>query len=158
VFSPSGSDDLGLLPPFARTTSPATPAARPVVAEHTFFSLRRRGGCSQWFVGGADEPLLDPAVVLAPDLALVEVGLRRVDGDERDLEPVKLGARARVARSERVLEVEVADVAGVVVAGHAHRLRARERRQLLLCERILVGVALVGEVAGDDDEVGRPRR
>jgi hypothetical protein len=31
----------------------------------------------------AGKALLDPAVVLAPDLALVEVGLRRVYGDKR---------------------------------------------------------------------------
>jgi hypothetical protein len=37
------------------------------------------------------------------------------------------------------------------------RQRARQRGELLLGERVLVGVALVGEVASDDDEVGRGR-
>jgi hypothetical protein len=44
--------------------------------------------------GVAGEALLDPAVVLASDLALVEVGLRRVDGDERQVEPAALRAQA----------------------------------------------------------------
>jgi hypothetical protein len=105
-------------------------------------------------VGLTGEALLDPAVVLAPDLALVEVGLGGVDGDECDFEPVELEAEARVAGAEGVLEVKVADVAGVVVARHADEQRARQGGELLLGERVLVGVALVGEVAGDDDEVG----
>jgi hypothetical protein len=95
--------------------------------------------------------------VLASDLAFVEVGLGGVDGDECDLEPVELEAEARVAGAEGVLEVQVADIAGVVVARHADDQRARQRGELLLGERVLVGVALVGEVASDDDEVGRGR-
>ena len=57
-------------------------------------------------VGVAGEALLDPAVVLAPDLALVEVGLRRVDRDERDIEPGELEPQPRVPRAEGVLEEE----------------------------------------------------
>src|SRR5215216_1760662 len=59
--------------------------------------------------------------------------------------------------AESVLEVQVPDIAGVVVARHADDQRARQGGELLLGERVLVGVALVGEVAGDDDEVGRGR-
>jgi len=59
--------------------------------------------------------------------------------------------------AESVLEVQVPDIAGVVVARHADDQRARQRRELLLGERVLVGVTLVGEVASDDDEVGRGR-
>jgi hypothetical protein len=107
-------------------------------------------------VGLTGEALLDPAVVLAPDLAFVEVGLGGIDGDECDLEPLE-EARARVAGAEGVLEVQVPDIAGVVVARHADDQRARQRGELLLGERILVGVALVGQVASDDDEVGLGR-
>jgi hypothetical protein len=51
-------------------------------------------------VGLTGEALLDPAVVLASDLAFVEVGLGGVDGDECDFEPVELEAEARVAGAE----------------------------------------------------------
>jgi hypothetical protein len=80
-------------------------------------------------VGLAGEALLDPAVVFAPDLAFVEVGLGGVDGDECDLEPVELEAEARVAGAEGVLEVKVADIASVVVARHADEQRARQTRR-----------------------------
>ena len=106
-------------------------------------------------VGVAGEALLDPAVVLAPDLALVEVGLGRVDGDERHVEAAAPDAQARVPSAECVLEVDVADVARVVVAGHADDLLAASAESSSLSDRILVGVAVVGQVAGHDDEVGR---
>ena len=108
-------------------------------------------------VGVAREALRDPAVVLAPDLALVQVGLRRVDRDERDVETAALEARLRVARAERVLEEHVADVARVVVAGDEDDVLACDRRELLLGLRVLVGIAVVGQVAGDDHEIGRGR-
>src|SRR4029450_4970476 len=108
-------------------------------------------------VGLTGEALLDPAVVFASDLAFVEVGSGGGDRDESDFEPVELEAEARVAGAEGVLEVQVPDIAGVVVARHANDQRARQRGELLLGERVLVGVALVGEVASDDDEVGRGR-
>ena len=63
--------------------------------------------------GLAPELLLDPRVAAAADLAVVEIGLGRVDGDDGD--PVL--AQDRVAVPEEVLEVDVADVAGVVVPG-----------------------------------------
>jgi hypothetical protein len=58
------------------------------------------------------------------------------------------------AFAEQILVVEVAHTAGVVVAGHAHDLVAGKRRQLLLRERVLVGVALVGEVAATTTRSG----
>src|SRR2546423_3332890 len=104
-------------------------------------------------VGRALEPFFDPAVVLTTDLALVEVRLRRVDGDERDVAAGELAPKPRVASAEGVLEVEVADRARVVVARDADDRRARERSQLALRDRVLVGVPVVGEVACYDDEV-----
>jgi mannose-6-phosphate isomerase-like protein (cupin superfamily) len=105
-------------------------------------------------VGVAGEAFLDPAVVLAPDLALVDVGLRRVDAHQRHVDATSIDVAARVAGAERVLEEEVANVAGVVVPGHADHVLAVERAELLACDRILVGVPVVRQVAGDDDEVG----
>ena len=62
-------------------------------------------------VGLVRELLLDPAVTPPADLSVVEVGLGRVDCDHRH------GADAQdgVALAEELLEVDVADVAGVVV-------------------------------------------
>src|SRR5207244_9747503 len=57
------------------------------------------------------ELLLDPAVAPTSDLAVVEVGLGRVDRDERDAVPAQHG----VATAEEVFEMQVADVPGVVV-------------------------------------------
>ena len=105
-------------------------------------------------VGGSSEPFLDPAVVLAPDLTLVDVGLGGVDRDERELKSVELESQARVAGAEGVLEAEVADVPRVVVSRHAHDLLAGKRGQLLLGGWVLVRVALIGQIAGDDDQIG----
>ena len=63
-------------------------------------------------VGGVRELLLDPAVAAAADLPVVEVGLGRVDRDERDA----VLAQHRATVAEELLEVDVADVARVVVA------------------------------------------
>ena len=62
---------------------------------------------------GLGELLLDPAVAAAADLAVVEVGLGRVDRDDGD----PLTPDDRVACAEQLLEMDVADVARVVVAG-----------------------------------------
>jgi hypothetical protein len=78
-------------------------------------------------VGVSGESLLDPGVVLAADLSLVDVGLRGVHGDERDGEPSAVELLPRVPCTEGVLVVEVADVAGVVVARYADDVRAGER-------------------------------
>src|SRR5215218_1037335 len=48
-----------------------------------------------------------------------------------------LAGRDHIVRSR----VQVLDIAGVVVARHADDQRARQRRELLLGERVLVGVA-----------------
>ena len=77
-------------------------------------------------VGRAGEPLLDPAVVLAPDLALVEVGLGGVDSDEHNIQAAEVEAQARVAGAEGVLEEQIADVPRIVVA-RAQALRGHSR-------------------------------
>ena len=62
-------------------------------------------------------------------------------------------AEHRVPLAEQLLEVDVADVARVVVAGdHDHRL-ALDRVEVLAREHVLVLEAVGGEVAGDDDDV-----
>src|SRR5436190_21322219 len=61
-------------------------------------------------VGRPGELLLDPVVTVPPDLPVVEVRLGGVDRDDRDAALVQLGR----AGAEELLEVNVADVAGVV--------------------------------------------
>ena len=78
------------------------------------------------------ELLLDPAIAAAADLAVVEVGLGRVDGDDRHA----ADPQHRVPLAEELLEVHVADVAGVVVAGmttiDSHSTLSRYPRLLVL--------------------------
>ncbi len=106
-------------------------------------------------IRGAGEAFFDPGIVLAPDLALVEIGLRGVDRDERDLDPARVEAEAGVAAAERLLEADVANVARVVVPRDEDDSRAIDRGQFLLRDRILVGVTVVGDVTRDHDQVGR---
>ena len=101
-------------------------------------------------VGGAAELLLDPAVPSAADLPVVEVGLRRVDGDDGHAVHVQHG----VPFAEQLLEMDVADVPRVVVPGHDD--------EGLALDPVKVGLGL-GElllepegrqVARADDEIG----
>jgi hypothetical protein len=78
---------------------------------------------------------------------VVEVGLAGVDRDDREA----FQAEHRVALAEDVLEVDVADVPGVVVAGdHDHRL-ALDLVEVLAGEAVLLLEAEDREVAGADD-------
>jgi hypothetical protein len=70
-----------------------------------------------------------------------------------DLEPRGLEPQPRVARAERVLEQDVTDVACVVVSGHEDDVLTGERLELQLRQRVLVGIAVVREVARHDDDV-----
>ena len=81
---------------------------------------------------------------------MVEVGLGRVDGDDgRRADP-----QHRVPVAEELLEVDVADVAGVVVAGdHDHRL-ALDLVEVAARLLVLVLEAERRQVAGADDDVG----
>src|SRR5262245_35881453 len=90
--------------------------------------------------GMPGETLCDPAVVLAADFALVDVGLRRVHGDERDLETVRVESHPRVAGPELVLVAEVADVARIVVARDEDDLGTLDRAELLARLGVLVGI------------------
>ena len=105
-------------------------------------------------IGVPVESFGDPAIVLAPDLALVDVRLGGVDGNERELHPADLGVQPRVTRAELLLEADIADVASVVVARDEHDLRTLDRVELGARLRVLVGIAVVGQVARDDDQVG----
>lgn len=90
-----------------------------------------------------------------PSLPVVFLAVDRRQGDRRAAE---LEAQARVARAKGLFEVQVADVARVVVARHEHHVRALDPLQLPLGDReILVLVSLVRRVAGDDNEVGSGR-
>ena len=100
-------------------------------------------------VGRVGELLLDPAVAAAADLTLVEVGLRRVDGDDGD----PADAQHRAALAEELLEVHVADVPRVVVAGDDHEGLALDLVEVALRLVVLLLEAEGRQVARADDEV-----
>ncbi len=81
---------------------------------------------------------------------MVEVRLGGVDGDD--------GHVARLqrlpARADELLEVHVADVARVVVAGDHDELRALDALEVLLGQQVVLAEAHLGEVAGAEHEVG----
>src|SRR5262249_24137525 len=95
------------------------------------------------------ELLLDPGVAATTYLAVVEVGLSRVDRHDRhsfSLDDV-------VPRPEQLLEVDVPDVAGVVVAGdHDHRV-ALEPVEVRLRLKVLVLEPHRRQVSRADDDV-----
>ena len=95
------------------------------------------------------ELLLDPAVAPSADLAVVEIRLGRVDGDDGH----SRAAQHRVPVAEHILEVDVADIARVVVAGDHHHRVALELFDVRLGERVLVFEAERRQVARADDDV-----
>ena len=99
--------------------------------------------------GRPRELLLDPRIAAAADLAVVEVGLGRVDGDDGHAPDVQ----HRAAVAEHLLEVDVADVARVVVARDDHERLALDLVQVGLGLDVLGLEAERGQVAGADDEV-----
>ena len=100
-------------------------------------------------VGRGGELLLDPAVAAAADLAVVEVGLGRVDGDDRDA----ADARDGVPVAEQLLEMDVADVARVVVPGDHDQAVALDPVEVVLRVRVLLLEAEGRQVARADDHV-----
>ena len=102
--------------------------------------LRRLGG----------ELLLDPAVAPTADLPVVEVGLGRVDGDDGGSRLVQ----HRAALADQLLEMDVPDVARVVVSRHDDERLAVDAVQVALGFRVLLLEAEGREVAGADDDVG----
>ena len=111
-------------------------------------------------VSGFVELLADPGIAVAADPALVDVGLRGIEPRNREagrLETlrahrIEAGSIARVRLSEVAAEVDVADVATVVVA------RDDDLRELDLVDParsllVLPLVAVGREVTRDDDDV-----
>jgi hypothetical protein len=103
-------------------------------------------------IRSAREPLPDPRVVLATDLAVVDFRLGRIHR-ERHLHLTCRHAQLRVPRPEHPLELQIADMARVVISGNDDDPWTGKRVQLLLGQRVPVGVALIGDVAGDHDEI-----
>src|SRR4051794_8651595 len=101
-------------------------------------------------VGVGREALLDPGVATPADRAVVEVGLGGIDRDDRDAVDVDDGR----ALAEQLLEVDVADVARVVVARHDDHTLALELVEILARGLVLGAETVVGEVAADDYAVG----
>ena len=80
---------------------------------------------------------------------MVEVGLGRVDRDDGDAVHVQNG----VAVAEELLEVDVADVARVVVSGHDDERLALEAVEVRLGLRELLFEAEGRQIARADDDV-----
>jgi hypothetical protein len=100
-------------------------------------------------VGGSFEALLDPGVAAAADLAVVEIGLGRVDRHHSDA----ADARHGIAVAEELLEMDVADVARVVVAGDDDDGLAVEPVEVVLCQRVLLLETEGRQVARTDDDL-----
>jgi hypothetical protein len=81
---------------------------------------------------------------------VVEVRLARIDGDDRDATL----SQDRVAVAEHLLEVHVADVAGVVVPGDDHDRLAIETIHVLARSQIFVAEPEGREVPRAHDDVG----
>src|SRR3712207_6182679 len=90
--------------------------------------------------------------MLPAHLAVVEVRLRGVYGHKNHVVEV----HERLAFPEEALEVDVPDVARVVVARDDHYVFALDARDVLRGLLELFPVSRVGEVAGDHDR-GRVR-
>ena len=99
--------------------------------------------------GLGGELLLDPAVPAAPDLAVIEIRLARVDRDDRDRALAEHG----VALAEHLLEVHVPDVAGVVVPGDDDERVAVDAVEVLARGQVLVPESERREVARAHDDV-----
>jgi hypothetical protein len=95
-------------------------------------------------VGRGRELLLNPRVAAAADVPVVEVGLARVDCDNR----YAVEVNDRVALTEELLEMDVADVARVVVARNDDERIALEAVQVGLRLRVLLLEAECGQVSG----------
>ena len=101
-------------------------------------------------IGRRREILLDPVVAAASDHAVVEVGLGRVDGHDGHAADTD----DRVAVAEQLLEVDVADVAGVVVPGDHDDGLALDLIEVVLGEGILLLEPERRQVSRHDDDVG----
>ncbi len=100
-------------------------------------------------LGRGLELLLDPPIAPAPDLSMVEVGLGRVDADDRHV----VLAQHRVTVAEQLLEVDVADIPRVMVARDDHDRLALDLVEVLARRLVLLAEAERGQVAAADDDL-----
>ena len=120
-------------------------------------ALAPRSGDGQQMVVADEDPqvrrireaLLDPGVTAPADLTVVEVGLRRVDRHHGDAVDPHHG----VAIAEQLLEMDVADVAGIVVPWNDDNGLAVDPVEVVLGERVLLLEPERGQVTGADDDV-----
>jgi hypothetical protein len=101
----------------------------------------------------APELRVEPGVVLSADLPLVEIRLGRVDRHDLGLALRQPDHDGPLAHPEEFLEVPVADVPGIVVAGDHDHVRALQAFEVSLDLLELPPVTLHREVARDGDEV-----
>src|SRR5215210_5950179 len=101
----------------------------------------------------AAELRVEPAVVLAPDLSLVEVGLGRVERHHLG-DAFRDGDLGRaLPDAEELLEVPVADVLGIVVAHRVDDVRALQLVEVLSGLLEFPTVAFHSQVPDDGNEV-----
>src|SRR5215217_7606389 len=96
---------------------------------------------------------VEPAVVRAPDLPLVEVRLRRVERDDLRLSLGDGDPGRLLSYAEELLEVPVADVLGVVVAHRVDDVRALETVEVVSRLLELPAVSLHRQIPHNGDEI-----
>ena len=93
-------------------------------------------------LGGLLEPLLDPVIAVAPDAPAVEVRFGGVDPEK--VHPAE--SDLRLAGAEQRLEVDLADVARIVVPRHDQHAIALDPVEQRACLSVFVAQAHVGQV------------
>src|SRR5215208_2030235 len=96
---------------------------------------------------------VEPAVVLAPDLPLVEVRLGRVERDDLGLSLGDRDLGRPLPYAEELLEVPVADVLGVMVAHRVDHVRTLQTVEILSCLLELPPISLHRKISHDGYQV-----
>src|SRR5919107_847970 len=106
-----------------------------------------------WPAVPAAELGVEPTVVLAPDLSLVEIRLRRVERDDLGLSLGDGDLGRPLPYAEELLEVPVADVLGIMVAHSVHDVRTLQMVEIASRLLELPAVSLHRQVTHDGHEI-----
>src|SRR5215218_8678262 len=101
----------------------------------------------------APELGVEPAVVLAPDLSLVEIRLGRVERDDFCFSLGDWDLGRPLPYAEELLEVPVADILGVVVAHRVDYVRTLQTVEILFCLLELPAISLHRKIPHDGYQV-----